>query len=213
MSPSNLKNEPAFRYPNVSSESHEPRNYATVGRNLSQWSHTKKFAGCASSRPMQRRGQNQSDGRESNGGGLEQIGGPFEAAPWYIHDGAQTVDLYSSIGYKSQLESSHNWARTRTPKRSPKGTQKSPAVDVEYTADPPPPDEENGPPGPLEYHREISSEINREKMSVSDERFEPPVSESCSFPERGGTSCRIGGSNKCSGDHHSMTIKEGKTES
>ena len=164
---------------------------------------------------MQRRGQNQSDGRESSGGGPEQIGGPFEAAPWYIHDGAQTVDLYSSIGYKSQLESSHNWARTRTPKRSLGGTPKSPAADVEYTADAPLPDEdgENGPPGPLEYHREISSEINREKMSVSDERFEQPVSESCSFSERGGTSCRIGGSNERSGDHHSMTIKEGKTES
>ena len=129
---------------------------------------------------MQRRGQNnQSDGRESNEGG-EQIGGPFEPAPWYIHDGAQTVDLYSSIGYKSQLESSHNWARTRTPKRSLGGTPKSPTADVEYTADAPLPDDdgENGPPGPLEYHREISSEINREKMSVSDERFEPPVSES-----------------------------------
>ena len=164
---------------------------------------------------MQRRGQNQSDGRESSGGGPEQIGGPFEAAPWYIHDGAQTVDLYSSIGYKSQLESSHNWARTRTPKRSLGGTPKSPAAaDVEYTADAPPPDEdgEGGPPGPLEYHREISSEINREKMSVSDERFEPPVSESASFLGRKDI-FRIGGSSERSGDHHSMTIKEGKTES
>ena len=130
---------------------------------------------------MQRRGLNQSNRRESSGGGVngngDQIGGPFEAAPWYIHDGAQTVDLYSSIGYKSQLESSGVWNRSIS-KKSPKRTPKSPPEDLEYT-----PksisdltgDGEDEPPRPLEYHREISGV---DKMSVSDERFEPPVSES-----------------------------------
>ena len=126
---------------------------------------------------MQRRGQSSNGAgelREDNGGnGVEQIGGPFEAAPWYLHDGAQTVDLYSSLGYKSQLESSGRFAKS--PKRS---TAKSPvADDFEYTADAPPPaDVENEPPRPLVYHREIS--VHQDKMSVSDERFgPPPVSE------------------------------------
>ena len=132
---------------------------------------------------MQRRGQ-QSSGRESSVGIGEQIGGPFEAAPWYLHDGAQTVDLYSSLGYKPQLESSGHWSRRASAaKKSPKRTPKSPPTDLEYTADAPPPTAggENEPPRALEYHRE---------MSVSDERFEPPVSETASFPERG-NSCRI----------------------
>ena len=127
---------------------------------------------------MQRRGQ-QSNGRESSDGIGEQIGGPFEAAPWYLHDGAQTVDLYSSLGYKSQLESSGHWSRTAAAKKSPKRTPKSP-TDLEYTADAPPPTAggENEPPRALEYHRDISEpDARRSKMSVSDERFEPPVSE------------------------------------
>ena len=103
-----------------------------------------------------------SNNDEGGGGGIaEQIGGPFEAAPWYLNDSAQTVDLYSSLGYKSQLESSF-----RTVKKSPLRTPKSDVV--EYTADAPPPAGGDEPPGALEYHRE---------MSVSDERFETSVSE------------------------------------
>ena len=144
---------------------------------------------------MQRRGQQQSNGardsRESNNGIGEQIGGPFEAAPWYLHDGAQTVDLYSSHSFKSQLESSGHWNRSAAAakNKSPLRTPKSPS-DLEYTADAPPPadDGENQPPRALEYHRGISE---ADKMSVSDERFEPPVSQRVSFQETERTPCAL----------------------
>ena len=124
-------------------------------------------------RKSSREAQNLGSSKSGSGGIAEQIGGPFEAAPWYLNDSAQTVDLYSSLGYKSQLESSGHW---RTAKKSPQRTPKADVAVVEYTADAPPPTANGGdePPGPLEYHRETSGN----GMSVSDERFEPSVSES-----------------------------------
>jgi hypothetical protein len=101
----------------------------------------------------------------------EEIGGPFAAAPWYLSTEAKTVDLYSSLGYKSsQYENSENWKKTSTV--APAFAAAAPSNEVNAT------DES------AEYRPDLTPNVrdhqrpDKRKMSVSDEAFDerPKVS-------------------------------------
>ncbi len=72
----------------------------------------------------------------------QSIGGPFEPAPWYISDASQTVDLYASLGYRSNQYGGAADDRSRRSSNS----------EAPISAPPP----HTPPEKAAEYHREIS---------------------------------------------------------